>query len=148
MFYFLHNSGAKVFFIYFCRLQFRKISLRTKKSLFLTLAPGTQPWRRVREHNVYCEIYPYNKIPEIDLSVKGVILSGSPFSVRDPQAPQVDLSNIKGKLPLLAICYGAQYLAQKFGGEVNRSFSREYGRAMLSIEDAQSIIRNSPTTNR
>ncbi len=105
--------------------------------------------RRVREHNVYCEIYPYNKIPEIDLSVKGVILSGSPFSVRDPQAPQVDLSNIKGKLPLLAICYGAQYLAQKFGGEVNRSFSREYGRAMLSIEDAQCpLFRNIPTNKQ
>ncbi|MEA5006201.1 MAG: glutamine-hydrolyzing GMP synthase [Rikenellaceae bacterium] len=104
--------------------------------------------RRVREHNVYCEIYPYNKIPEIDQSVKGVILSGSPFSVRDPQAPQIDLSNIKGKLPLLAICYGAQYLAQKFGGEVNRSFSREYGRAMLSIEDSQCPLFTNIPSNR
>ena len=64
--------------------------------------------RRVRELNVYCEIHPYNKIPEIDGSVKGVILSGSPFSVRDEKAPQVDLSKIKGKLPLLGVCYGAQ----------------------------------------
>ena len=67
--------------------------------------------RRVRELNVYCEIHPFNKIPAIDASVRGVILSGSPFSVRDAQAPTPDLSAIKGKLPLLGVCYGAQFLA-------------------------------------
>lgn len=96
--------------------------------------------RRLRELNVYCEIYPYNKIPSIGADVKGIILSGSPFSVRDKNAPQVDLSGIKGKLPLFAICYGAQYIAQHFGGEVNASLAREYGRANLNIEDRESPI--------
>ena len=89
--------------------------------------------RRLRELNVFCEIYPYNKIPALDASVKGVILSGSPCSVRDANAPQMDLSAIKGKLPLLGICYGAQYLAHKFGGRVEGSIAREYGRAMLDV---------------
>lgn len=92
--------------------------------------------RRVREMNVYCEIHPYNKIPAIDQSVCGVILSGSPYSVRDAKAPQVDLSQIKGKRPLLGICYGAQYLAHNFGGEVKASDTREYGRAMLTLGDS------------
>ena len=89
--------------------------------------------RRLRELNVYCEIYPYNKIPSLDGSVKGVILSGSPFSVRDEKAPHPDLSAIKGHFPLLGICYGAQYLAYSGGGEVNASLAREYGRAMLQV---------------
>ena len=88
--------------------------------------------RRVRELNVYCEIYPYNHFPAPDASVRGVILSGSPFSVRDENAPSVDLTGIKGKLPLLGVCYGAQYLAQHFGGEVKASNKREYGRAHLA----------------
>ena len=88
--------------------------------------------RRVRELNVYCEIYPFNRFPSPDASVRGVILSGSPFSVRDEKAPQPDLSAIKGKLPLLGVCYGAQYLAQHFGGEVKASNKREYGRAHLA----------------
>lgn len=88
--------------------------------------------RRVRELNVYCEIHPYNHYPALDPSVKGVILSGSPYSVRDKEAPQIDLSEIKGQLPLLGVCYGAQYLAHHFGGEVQASNTREYGRAMLS----------------
>jgi len=91
--------------------------------------------RRVREINVYCEIYPFNKVPELDSSVKGVILSGSPFSVRDKDAPVPDLSNIKGKLPLLGVCYGAQYMAHNYGGEVEPSDSREYGRANLAFVD-------------
>lgn len=74
--------------------------------------------RRLRELNVYCEIYPFNKVPALDSSVKGVILSGSPCSVRDKNAPQIDLGGIKGRFPLLGICYGAQYLAHKYGGEV------------------------------
>ena len=89
--------------------------------------------RRLRELNVYCEIYPYNKVPALDGGVKGVILSGSPFSVRDANAPHPDLSAIKGHFPLLGICYGAQYLAWSGGGEVNASLAREYGRAMLQV---------------
>ena len=89
--------------------------------------------RRVRELNVYCEIHPFNKIPEIDADTKGVILSGSPASVRDENAPIPDLSQIKGKLPLLGVCYGAQYLAMAYGGEVKGAPSREYGRAMLTV---------------
>lgn len=96
--------------------------------------------RRLRELNVYCEIHPFNKIPSFDESVKGVILSGSPFSVRDENAPQACLSEIKGKLPLLGICYGAQYLAYKYGGKVNPSIAREYGRAMLSIKKSDSPL--------
>ncbi len=96
--------------------------------------------RRVREINVYCEIYPFNKVPEFDSSVKGVILSGSPFSVRDKDAPVPDLSNIKGKLPLLGVCYGAQYMAHNYGGEVAPSDSREYGRANLAYVDKNSEL--------
>ncbi len=89
--------------------------------------------RRLRELNVYCEIYPYNKVPALDESVKGVILSGSPCSVRDANAPQVDLGLLRGKRPLLGICYGAQYLAHTGGGKVEASNTREYGRAMLRV---------------
>jgi GMP synthase (glutamine-hydrolysing) len=91
--------------------------------------------RRVRELNVYCEIYPFNKIPEPDESVKGIILSGSPFSVRDKNAPQVELEKIKGRVPILGICYGAQYIADNYGGKVLASEKREYGRANLSYID-------------
>lgn len=91
--------------------------------------------RRLRELNVYCEIHPFGKMPVPDRDVKGVILSGSPCSVRDANAPQVDLSGIKGKYPLLGICYGAQYLAFKYGGMVEGSLAREYGRAMLDVVD-------------
>ncbi len=89
--------------------------------------------RRLRELNVYCEIFPYNKIPPLDESVRGVILSGSPCSVRDANAPQVDLGLFKGRLPLLGICYGAQYLAHHCGGQVEGSAAREYGRAILHV---------------
>lgn len=96
--------------------------------------------RRIRELNVYCEIHPFNHFPAIDETVKGVILSGSPYSVRDTDAPKPDLSQIKGKLPLLGICYGAQYMAHFFGGEVAPSNSREYGRANLGYIDHDSIL--------
>jgi GMP synthase (glutamine-hydrolysing) len=89
--------------------------------------------RRVRELSVYCEIHPFNKVPEITPFIKGVILSGSPFSVRDKNSPFPDLSEIKGRIPMLAICYGAQFLAQNFGGEVQPSQIREYGRANLGF---------------
>lgn len=91
--------------------------------------------RRLRELNVYCEIHPYNKIPLLNNSIKGVILSGSPHSVREENPPKPDLSEIKGKLPLLGVCYGAQFLAHFFGGEVGKSNTREYGRANLSFVD-------------
>lgn len=96
--------------------------------------------RRLRELNVFCEIYPYNKIPALDSSVKGVILSGSPCSVRDKNAPQLNLEGIKGKYPVLGICYGAQYLAYKFGGNVEGSLAREYGRAILDVKDTSSPL--------
>ena len=96
--------------------------------------------RRLRELNVYCEIYPYNKVPELDSAVKGIILSGSPFSVRDEKAPQIDLSGIKGRFPLLGICYGSQYLAHKYGGEVNASIAREYGRAILNVTNQSPLL--------
>ena len=88
--------------------------------------------RRVRELFIYCEIHPYNNPPKDITSFKAVILSGSPFSVRAEDAPHPDLEEIKGKIPLLGICYGAQYLAHFFGGEVSPSNTREYGRAHLS----------------
>lgn len=91
--------------------------------------------RRVREIGVYCEIVPFNKIPSDLAGVQGVILSGSPASVRDAEAPQPDLSGIRGKMPLLGICYGAQWLAYNGGGDVAPSGSREYGRATLKVVD-------------
>jgi GMP synthase (glutamine-hydrolysing) len=98
--------------------------------------------RRLRELNVYCEIHPYNKAPELTTDIKGVILSGSPSSVLDMDAPNPDLSAIKGKLPLLGICYGAQYLAHTTGGKVGKSDSREYGRAHLEIKMPESRLLN------
>jgi GMP synthase (glutamine-hydrolysing) len=91
--------------------------------------------RRIRELNVYCEIFPYNNFPDPDASVKGVVLSGSPFSVRNDNAPNPDLSGIKGKFPVLGICYGAQLIVHKSGGEVTPSKTREYGRATLECID-------------
>ncbi len=96
--------------------------------------------RRVRELNVYCEIHPFNNPPAIDQTIKGVILSGSPYSVRDEIAPKPDLSQIKGKLPLLGVCYGAQYLASAYGGVVEPAASREYGRAMLSVTSSEDAL--------
>src|ERR1035437_2787508 len=96
--------------------------------------------RRVRELNVYCEIYPFNKIPEITANIKGVILSGSPYSVRDAGSPVPDLSAIKNKIPLLGVCYGAQFLALNAGGDVMPSKIREYGRAHLSYINNANIL--------
>ncbi|HPF02870.1 MAG TPA: glutamine-hydrolyzing GMP synthase [Bacteroidales bacterium] len=99
--------------------------------------------RRIREMNTYCEIHPFNHFPEPDTSIRGVILSGSPFSVRDNNAPVPDLSKIKGKIPLLGVCYGAQYLVHAFGGEVLPSASREYGRAkLIGINNRDPLFRN------
>jgi GMP synthase (glutamine-hydrolysing) len=99
--------------------------------------------RRVRELNIYCEIHPYNKIPESLENFKAVILSGSPNSVRGELVLHPDLSAIKGKKPLLAVCYGAQYLAHFSGGKVAESNTREYGRANLSyIKTSENFFRN------
>ncbi len=96
--------------------------------------------RRIREINVYCEIHPFHHIPVLDDTVKGVVLSGSPSSVREPNAPVPELSGIIGKLPVLGICYGAQYLAHKNGGLVEASQTREYGRANLEYIDSTSSL--------
>ena len=91
--------------------------------------------RRVRELDTFCEIVPYNKFPKDDPSVIGVILSGSPYSVHDPDAFKVDLSEFVGRLPVLGICYGAQYISHTLGGRVEKADSREYGRANLQTVD-------------
>ena len=99
--------------------------------------------RRIREINVYCEIHPFNHFPVPDESVKGVILSGSPSSVRDKNAPTPDLSKIKGIIPLLGVCYGAQHLVHNFGGEVLHSSTREYGRAnLVSVNSNDPLFTN------
>jgi len=103
--------------------------------------------RRVRELSVYCEIHPYNKPPEIDSSVKGVILSGSPFSVHQDDSPTFDYSTIYKQLPLLGVCYGAQYLAQHLGGEVKASNVREYGRANLQFVDNNNLLLKNVSPN-
>ncbi len=98
--------------------------------------------RRVRELNVFCEIYPYNKIPDLKPEIKGIILSGSPCSVHDAEAPDIDLKDIRGKIPLLGICFGAQYLAKTNNGVVERSNTREYGRAHLKkIQQENQLFR-------
>jgi GMP synthase (glutamine-hydrolysing) len=99
--------------------------------------------RRVRELNVYCEIHPFYHFPAPDQSVKGLILSGSPFSIRDKNAPIPDIKALKGIVPVLGICYGAQYLAHCFGGEVMPSNTREYGRATLGFVDTSNpLLKN------
>ena len=101
--------------------------------------------RRIRELNVYCEIHPWNKVPEMDAGVVGVILSGSPFSVLDDNSPKPNLSEIKGKLPLLGICFGAQFLSHNFGGKVLPSSTREYGRALISKINSDEVISKGMT---
>lgn len=97
--------------------------------------------RRVRELNMYCEILPYDKMPLDDPSVIGVILSGSPFSVYDKKAFSIDLSTIRGRYPILGICYGAQFMAYSCGGAVEPADSREYGRARLQwIDEANPLM--------
>lgn len=96
--------------------------------------------RKIREQNVYCEIHPYNKIPVLTENVKGVVFSGSPYSCNAADAPVPNMEGIKGKLPLLAVCYGAQYLAKWGGGRVQQSASREYGRANLTTIDSSNPL--------
>ena len=111
----------------------RLIFLCNRKSLFSISGSQTTQLigRRVRELNTYCEIVPYNKFPHDDPSVIGVILSGSPFSVYDGKAFRMSLDGIRGRLPILGICYGAQFMAYTNGGTVEPAGTREYGRAHL-----------------
>ena len=98
--------------------------------------------RRVRELDTFCEILPYNKFPKDDPSVIGVILSGSPYSVHDPEAFKVDLSQFVGRLPVLGICYGAQFISNTLGGKVEKADSREYGRAHLETINLDNPLFN------
>ena len=96
--------------------------------------------RRVRELDTFCEIMPYNKFPKDDPSVIGVILSGSPYSVHDPEAFRADLSEFVGRIPVLGICYGAQFISHTLGGKVEKADSREYGRANLQTVDVENPL--------
>ena len=105
--------------------------------------------RRVRELNVYCEIHPYNHLPEGVEDFSAVILSGSPYSVRASDAPHPDLSLFRGKKPILAVCYGAQYLAHFFGGEVAPSDVREYGRAhLVYLKENEPFLADIPANSQ
>jgi len=97
--------------------------------------------RAVREANVYCEIIPFSKPVEFDPSLKGIILSGSPFSVNDAGAPQVDIAALHSRLPVLGVCYGAQLTAKQFGGRVANSNKREYGRALLHKQKDGALLQ-------
>lgn len=98
--------------------------------------------RAVREANVYCEIIPFNKPMEYSDALKGVILSGSPFSVNDKNAPEVPVGNLVKKVPVLGVCYGAQLTAKQFGGKVEKSNKREYGRAVLHLQKEDALMKN------
>jgi GMP synthase (glutamine-hydrolysing) len=103
--------------------------------------------RRVREQHVYCEIIPYSKKTTLDDSVKGVIFSGSPFSVMQEDAPNIDVTSFFQQKPVLAICYGAQLIAKNCGGKVEKSATREYGRAQLIKVIAQDTLLNNVSDN-
>ncbi len=100
--------------------------------------------RRIRELNIYCEIHPFNHIPELSNQIKGVILSGSPYSVREAGRPNIDINYFKGRFPILGVCYGAQYIADIYGGSVDRSNSREYGRSHLKPLKESRLLRRIP----
>jgi len=96
--------------------------------------------RRVRELNVYCEIHPYNHLPEIHEGIKGIILSGGPASVREENAPSIDTKSLRGRYPVLGVCYGAQLMALQGGGKVQPSNTREYGRAQLTVKNRSDVF--------
>ncbi len=104
--------------------------------------------RVVREANVFCEIIPFHKTFISDPSIKGIILSGSPFSVNDPSAPAVDVRSLAADCPVLGICYGAQLTAMLYGGKVEKSDKREYGRALLSINEPDKLFDQLPRTSQ
>src|SRR5690606_29186416 len=101
--------------------------------------------RAVREANVYCEIIPFNKEIHFSEDLKGIILSGSPFSVNEPDAPLIDIKSITEKVPVLGICYGAQMMAKLYGGTVEKSDKREYGRSKLQITFSDQLLNNVQT---
>lgn len=96
--------------------------------------------RRIRELNVYCEIHPFNHLPELSPNVKGVILSGSPYSCTQPDAPKADLDVMNLNVPVLGLCYGAQFLVASNGGKVEKSTHREYGRAKISVKQHEGLL--------
>ncbi len=96
--------------------------------------------RAVREANVFCEIFPFNKIPDITEETKGIILSGSPFSVNEADAPMLDMAALAGTVPILGVCYGAQLMAKQAGGLVQKSDKREYGKAILKVEKEDKLL--------
>lgn len=98
--------------------------------------------RAVREANVYCEITPYHKNIEFEPGLKGIILSGSPFSVNDDKAPEVNINQLNSRLPVLGVCYGAQLAARQFGGQVAKSNKREYGRALLHKQREDVLLQD------
>ncbi len=104
--------------------------------------------RRIREQHVYCEIIPFHKPIELGSSVKGIVLSGGPCSVNDKGAPDISLEPFWGKVPVLSICYGAQLIAKKTGGQVHTSANREYGRAQLNLNGNGSLFRSIPTSSQ
>ena len=104
--------------------------------------------RAVREANVYCEIIPYQKTIEFDPALKGIILSGSPCSVNEEKAPDVDVQRFIEKVPVLGICYGAQLTAKRFGGRVEKSDKREYGRAQLRLKKEDTLLRDVPSQSQ
>src|ERR1044071_3661327 len=98
--------------------------------------------RAVREANVYCEILPYHKSFEFEPGLKGIILSGSPFSVNESGAPDVNVESFVSKVPVLGVCYGAQLTAKRFGGVVDKSSKREYGRAILQRQKEDILLKD------
>ena len=104
--------------------------------------------RAVREANVYCEILPYQKTFEFDANLKGIILSGSPFSVNDDKAPDVNVQSFIKQVPVLGVCYGAQLTAKRFGGKVEKSNKREYGRAMLQTQKKDVLLTDIAQTSQ
>ncbi|MEX0635147.1 MAG: GMP synthase (glutamine-hydrolyzing), partial [Ferruginibacter sp.] len=104
--------------------------------------------RVVREANVFCEIVPFHKEIEYSAQLKGIILSGSPFSVNEERAPIVDIKSMADKIPLLGVCYGAQLSAKIFGGHVAKSDKREYGRANFQISKVDALLENLPQNSQ
>jgi len=104
--------------------------------------------RRIRELNVYCEIIPFQKFPQLHENVKGIILSGSPFSVLDENAPMINMEKVLGKVPILGVCYGAQLYAHLHGGKVSKTVAREYGRANLSNVTDNELLKGVPANSQ
>src|SRR3979409_108536 len=98
--------------------------------------------RAVREANVYCEIIPYHKTFEFEPGLKGIILSGSPFSVNDEKAPDANVQAFIKNVPVLGVCYGAQLTAKRYGGRVEKSNKREYGRALLHKQKEDGLLKD------